>query len=161
MWTSYIHCSLPWYHSKSAPGPFCGYMAHPKDSLFWNQAKIAFSHIIIGKNLCPHPLWESPTSNGPAQCCMLSLSLVHAQINWKQALAVGHMVQDLSIPKKSFKFLPQHLTIISSDLCGHSSLPCMHPYNQIALGLLYGLCNVILLFVILIWECVIVFLHIQ
>jgi hypothetical protein len=39
--------------------PEMGYTAHPKDSLFWNRAKIAFSRLIIGKNLRPRPLWES------------------------------------------------------------------------------------------------------
>ena len=62
-----------------------------------NRAKIAFSCLIIGKNLRPRPLWESPTPNGPPRRCMSSSSLVRAQIKRKRALAVSHMVQDLSV----------------------------------------------------------------
>ena len=72
-------------------------MAHPKDSIFRNQVKIEFSRLIIGKNLCPRPLWESPTPNGLPRRCMSSSSLVRAQIKRKRVFAVGHMVRDLSV----------------------------------------------------------------
>jgi hypothetical protein len=45
---------------------------------------------------------------------------------------------------KSPKSLPQHLVIVDGDPCGYSSLPCMHAYNNIASGLLYGLRKVML-----------------